>query len=1322
MSDTPIDPLDDPASYGDDSVEDTGDIPLIDDHLPEFFDDSDVVYEEGEEIDAGENDGELGVGPGGTIVAPIPGPPEPVGSWSEADEDGSYEELAPESEEPVDASEEDVSEVIEIDEEDENPITDSGPTWTKYEVWGRDRDAGVEWELLSVQDYGVDAEAEIEGLRTSTRMEFRVRLMSSDNLSSEWSSVFYYTLPADLTPPPAPTAPSASDSAGFITHTHDGSLTGPVPEDMSHRVLYAQQMHPAGDPGGEPGDPMRITEWRGTGATTITTGRYVDRIPHRAWLIAVDTTGNESDRSEYTEFMPSEPVDVEALNTQLDVINGPEGRLPALEQDLDGASSEILALKNTTVPAINSAISGLNTELGTAKGQITTLNSTTIPQINSTLGALNTDLTNLFTSTNAGFEEAEAEYLRLQGEADAAKALANTAQGAAQAASTLAGGKGRVFFQPTAPGVADRLTQNLWIDTTGGNNTPKRWSGSAWVVVTDKAATDAATAAVSAATAASNADAKAVAAQGAADAAKAAADNLRDTVIPGLQAELNTAKGQITTLNNTTIPAVNSALATERNRINTLNNATIPGINTALGGANAEINTLKNATIPGINSAISGVNASVGSLDSRLTSDAAVLARRDPTNLWPSPRFAPETGGSRGFAVYSGTDHVSPFGTPLVNVSTAVVMPSWPGNSFPVARGERFIITLVLKRLINQGTIEPRLRLSFERERSAEAGAVGWSAYGRGSQMTETVDLGDGWERTTWLSFVPGTASDTAPRFAVPQLRGDNGAHYLVAEMSINRSVSSDLLVDGAVSARTILAEAVTAGKIAANAVTAEKINALAITAEKIASGAITTDKLMANAVTVNELAANAVNADKIAANAVTTAKLAAGSVIADKLATNSVTAVKILANAVTAGKIAAEAVNADKIAANAVTAVKINAGAVGADKIAANAVTAEKIAAQAVDADKLTANSVTAEKITSGAVDTDKLAANAVTAEKVQAGAIDTDKLAANAVTAEKILANSVGAVQIDVQDLAANTARMNELWTGLAVISEAQIDSVLGNSAKFKTINAPLVQSHTQSNRGWKLKPSGEIETYPVSGGGRQFYVGPDGQIEARGVDIEGVLTASADPDSGVRLSSGPVTYREGYNTGDSWELDYRDKTATGPYLKWLRDDVPENESPTLVWDEDGNLVVAPYQSSTGTGAFMVQGPLVAERLIAEGNARVSGNLQAFGTIGTYQGINFPNSYTANRPCFYRRLGNLIFLAGAVNSNVNGNFGGSMAQVPAPASTTQLMAHRTNSSGQWASMPLNIGTDGWMSVPGGSGISSGTPMSLDGLVYIAG
>lgn len=108
--------------------------------------------------------------------------------------------------------------------------------------------------------------------------------------------------------------------------------------------------------------------------------------------------------------------------------------------------------------------------------------------------------------------EQQARADAVSAEASARQTLAATvssnhsaALAAAQAASDAAGSKGKVIFGASAPAVADRLAQNLWIDSTGGANTPKRWNGSAWVAVTDKAATDAAAAAAQAQATANNA-------------------------------------------------------------------------------------------------------------------------------------------------------------------------------------------------------------------------------------------------------------------------------------------------------------------------------------------------------------------------------------------------------------------------------------------------------------------------------------------------------------------------------------------------------------------------------------------------------------------------------------------------------------------------------------------------------------------------------------------------------------------------------------------------------------------------------------------------
>lgn len=91
-----------------------------------------------------------------------------------------------------------------------------------------------------------------------------------------------------------------------------------------------------------------------------------------------------------------------------------------------------------------------------------------------------------------------------QSATDAANA-AQKANTAAAAAAGVANGKADVLIQSTAPATSMRKASTLWIDTTNGANTPKRWDGSAWVAVTDKAATDAANAAVKANTAAKTA-------------------------------------------------------------------------------------------------------------------------------------------------------------------------------------------------------------------------------------------------------------------------------------------------------------------------------------------------------------------------------------------------------------------------------------------------------------------------------------------------------------------------------------------------------------------------------------------------------------------------------------------------------------------------------------------------------------------------------------------------------------------------------------------------------------------------------------------------
>lgn len=132
---------------------------------------------------------------------------------------------------------------------------------------------------------------------------------------------------------------------------------------------------------------------------------------------------------------------------------------------LDAAAAAAAAMNAVATKADASAVSQLTTRVTQTEGALTSLGQD-ITRIDNSISVVSNDVV--------------------------------SAQTAAQNAMNAAGSKGEVIYGNSAPPAAKRLAQNLWIDTNGGNNTPKRWDGSAWVAVTDKVARDAATAAAQA--------------------------------------------------------------------------------------------------------------------------------------------------------------------------------------------------------------------------------------------------------------------------------------------------------------------------------------------------------------------------------------------------------------------------------------------------------------------------------------------------------------------------------------------------------------------------------------------------------------------------------------------------------------------------------------------------------------------------------------------------------------------------------------------------------------------------------------------------------
>lgn len=177
---------------------------------------------------------------------------------------------------------------------------------------------------------------------------------------------------------------------------------------------------------------------------------------------------------------------------------------------------------DVTDPVLQKALTAAGTAQSTADGKVRTFAQTTEPT-----GMVAGDVGDLWVDTDDGnklHRYSGSAWVPVQDAAiAAAKTAADNAAQAAASAAGIANGKADVLIQSTAPAAAMQKATTLWIDTTGGLNTPKRWSGSAWVEVTDKAAKDAAAAAAAAQTTASNAATAAANAQTAADNAAAAA-------------------------------------------------------------------------------------------------------------------------------------------------------------------------------------------------------------------------------------------------------------------------------------------------------------------------------------------------------------------------------------------------------------------------------------------------------------------------------------------------------------------------------------------------------------------------------------------------------------------------------------------------------------------------------------------------------------------------------------------------------------------------------------------------------------------------------
>lgn len=548
-------------------------------------------------------------------------------------------------------------------------------------------------------------------------------------------------------------------------------------------------------------------------------------------------------------------------------------------QDTANAATAAAKSATTTAGQAKDAANAAQTAAESAKktaGNAETLANTANASANaakSDAASAKTDASNAKTdAANAKATASNASSVATQAKATADSAAqsatdaANAAQKANTAAAAAAGvanGKADVLIQSTAPDTSMRKPTTLWIDTTGGANTPKRWNGSTWMAVTDKAATDAANAAV-------KAHAAAQTAQSTADKAQTAAAN---AAAQANQAQAAAKKAQ----------------------------TTADGKNLIYRGPDEPNH------------------------DGLKPGDMWWRTQKYWTR-WQGEKNNSPSLMADFYTYWTGAPNASPSVlVPLTDRVIEVL--TWDGTRFEpfdlVANNILASGTVAAKHLAVDSVTAEKVKANAITADKLAANSV---TTGKlvSDAVTAAKLAADSVQARNIVSLA--ITADKLAANSVTTSKLKVTEDMTVALLNAHKIQAGDI-VSGAVTADKIAANSVNADKLAANAVTAGKVQAGAIGTDKLAANSVTTSRLkvtedmtvallnvhkinagdiVSGAVTTDKLAANAVNADKLAANAVNADKIVSGAITADKLAANSVTAVKIAAGTITTDKVAA--------------------------------------------------------------------------------------------------------------------------------------------------------------------------------------------------------------------------------------------------------------------------------------------------------------------------------------------------------------------------------------------------------------------------------
>ena len=408
-----------------------------------------------------------------------------------------------------------------------------------------------------------------------------------------------------------------------------------------------------------------------------------------------------------------------------------------------------------------------------------------------------------------------------QSATDAANA-AQKANTAAAAAAGVANGKADVLIQGTAPATSMRKASTLWIDTTNGANTPKRWNGSAWVAVTDKAATDAANAAVKANDAAKTA-------QSTADKAATAAANAASQAN---QAQAAAQKAQ----------------------------TTADGKNLIYRGPDEP------------------------SHDGLKPGDMWWRTQKYWTR-WKGEKNASPSMLADFYTYWTGAPNASPSVLVPLSDRVVEVL-TWDGTRFEpfdlVANNILASGTVAAKHLAVDSVTAEKVKANAITVDKLAANSVTTEKL-VADAVTAAKLAADSVQARNIVAL--SITSDKIAANSVTTGKLKVTEDMTVALLNVHKIQAGDIAADSVTTAKLKVTEDMTVALLNVHKINAGDIVAGAITTDKLAANAVNADKLAANSVNASKIVTGAITADKLAANSVTAVKIAAGTITSDKVA-----------------------------------------------------------------------------------------------------------------------------------------------------------------------------------------------------------------------------------------------------------------------------------------------------------------------------------------------------------------------------------------------------------------------------------------------------